>query len=300
MLDKINTRFRYDFFIIWGNGLDYTSQIIDILNKENFLHIIRINNRKIKNMKKFVWRLYYCDSVPTEHLQLKLNYLYKTKKEIIIIIVKNLKPQEMYFGDGQFRHIQCEYIKYVKEKIRDMFNPRKNNKRTEEHVVHASDYEEQVDYLLKMLGSKSGIKIFQDAEILPFEKPYHISSPKQYIFKKIPLDALRAKILFKTQNNRILTKELSLNDTPHYKSLIYGKEFYEQYYEPLRYTYLTDNHFYEKFILLNQLELKEFNDLTPVIVQKNDNHYTILDGVHRSVVAYNKKLDSINCVEFFF
>ena len=70
-----------------------------------------------------------------------------------------------------------------------------------EHVIHASDYEEQVDYFLKILGYKKGINFFTtDRETFPFKKPYYLKTPKKYIFKSIRIDDLRSSILEKSDS----------------------------------------------------------------------------------------------------
>jgi hypothetical protein len=223
MIKQLHRRYRYDFFTIWGNGLKHVQDILSIIRKEPNIEIIRIKSYKIRGMKKFVFKLYGCDPVPVEHLRSKLAYLLKVPNEFVIVFVKNMDPQENYQGDGRFRHIQCNYVNDIKWRIRELYNPKKEGLRTEEHVIHASDYEEQVDYLLKMLGHKNGLMFLHgDGDGLPFSKPYHLKKPDSFTFRTIKLKDLRANILCGSpENSNIpLKKTVKIGETPHFLSLI--------------------------------------------------------------------------------
>ena len=52
---------RYGYFLIWGNGIKYKKEIIEIIRKEKYINIIRIQNYKPKNIKKFVKDIYSYD-----------------------------------------------------------------------------------------------------------------------------------------------------------------------------------------------------------------------------------------------
>lgn len=299
MVNGINSYNRYDFFIIWGNGLPYIEPILDILRDEDNLEIIRIESRQIKNMKKFVFDSYACDTVPIEHLRSKLSYLFKERSDIVIVFTKNLAPEENYFGEGAFRHLQCAYINRIKQRIRDLFNPRKDGVRSEEHVIHASDYEEQVDYFLKMLGHPEGIEFFhEDASALPFHKPYHIPRPKVYTFKTLPIRDLRASILVSFDSRGIKNKLVEVSDTPHFLSLKHRGTEYINYLERFRYTLLTDDYSWKKLLQMNQLSLSQIKAFAPILVAPLGCGFRILDGVHRAAVALNHNLEKIRCVEF--
>ena len=124
--------YRYDFFTIWGNGLPHIDEILKILRDERYLEIVRIESRQIENMEQFIFNLYACDTVPISHLRSKLRYLFDVSPEIIIVFVKNLAPEEQPIGKGVYRKVQCLYIKQLKEKIRERYNPRRINKYSEE------------------------------------------------------------------------------------------------------------------------------------------------------------------------
>jgi len=290
MSNEICHRFRYDYFIIWGNSLQHTEAIREILRKEEDLEIIKIVSHKIKEMKRFVLNLYGCDPVPLWHLQAKLSYLFKAKPEAIFIFVKNLAPNEIYVDDGPFRHIHCQYIARIKENIRNLYNPRKNGVRTEEHVIHASDQEAQVDYFLKMLGYSDGIyHLHNSGSALPIRKPYHIPKPKTYRFKRLSINDLRASILVHSPSQGVNTELRKIHDTPHFRTLKYGDAEYKEYLENFQYTLLTDDYSQTKFLEMSRLDRRRIEAFYPILV-------TPLNG--STAVSLFCGFKTMNCVEF--
>ena len=155
-------RQRYDYFLIWGNGLPYQNEILDILRDAESIEIIRLTSYKPKNIAKLVRAIYSYDYAPLQHLRAKTRYLLETIPEVLFIFVLNRDARERYVCTGAFRHVECANIKSIKEEIRNRFNPRKEGKRTEEHVIHASDNESQVDHILKYLGVKAGVSYLKN------------------------------------------------------------------------------------------------------------------------------------------
>jgi hypothetical protein len=301
MIKQLHRRHRYDFFTIWGNGLKHVEDILSIIRKEPNIEIIRIKSYKIKDIKKFVFKLYACDPVPVEHLRSKLAYLLKVPNQFVIVFVKNMNPQENYHGEGPFRHIQCNYVNDIKWRIRELYNPKKEGQRTEEHVIHASDYEEQVDYLLKMLGHKNGLMFLHgDGDGLPFSKPYHLRKPDFYTFRTIKHTNLRAIILSESPKNSNvpLKKTAKISKTPHFLSLIHRSMDYQNYLNRYRYTWLTDDHYPIKLQNMSEMSRKQLDHLDPIIVIRKGSSFQILDGVHRAAVSLFVGRKSIKSVEF--
>ena len=281
---------RMDYFMIWGHGLKYKNEILSMLRKHPDLEIISINKKKIENVIKFVDDIYSCDTVPLEHLKNKTRYLLTTPPEVLFILVKNKNPQEKYFGKGTFKHIQCQLIKDLKEEIRNKFNPRIDGKRTEDHVIHASDYESHVIHVLKVLGLPP-LEYYNRKPNEKLDLPYHISPFKDFIIKEIELEDIRANILEKGPVN--------IEETPHYKFIKGSKEDYVEYHEKYLGTKLTDDHFPEAFDkLINEFKYSVYeNNLRKLIVCKElDGKYQILDGVHRAALLKSKSIKSIKVI----
>jgi hypothetical protein len=82
--------------------------MVDVIRREKNFRILAIHKKHVADIAKFVSQLYSCDVVPIEHLMVKTRYLLQTKPEIILVLVENQEPQERFYGEGAFRHIQCQ------------------------------------------------------------------------------------------------------------------------------------------------------------------------------------------------
>ena len=301
--------YRYHFFTIWSSGFPYIDEILSILRQEEKIEILRIESKSFKDMRQFVFNLYACDTVPIQHLESKLKYLYKLPPRAINIFVKNYNPQEEPSGQGAFRKMQCKYIVQIKNKIRNMYNPKHKDPNfhiapldqgvSHEHVIHASDREEQVDYYLKMLGHKDGIAFLEnDNQGLLFEKPYHIPRPRQYSFQQIPLSLLYAHILGYGKNHE--SKQLTaVKDTPHFRALSSNMNIYKDYLYQFRFKYLRDDYSIEKFLALKEMSMEQLKLLPPILVEPlATGSYRILDGIHRAAVYLFHGSEKIPSVVF--
>jgi len=260
--------------------------------------MLSIELRHIDNMKKFVFDLYGCDTVPIEHLHAKLRYLFDVPPLCMIVLVKNSMPEEVLVGEGAFRKVQCQRINRIKWNIREKFNPRINGVRSEHHVVHASDYEQQVDYLLRLLGYPEGIRRIDDSnDGLPFRKPFHIPKPTTFVFRRSGIDYLRASILCRDSKERIYAHDTPIQNTPHFRALVEDAGLYLKYLQEFRFTYLKDDYSWHRFYELSRLPTDAIRQLDPVLVTAEDGYFRILDGVHRAAIALYHQLDSIRCVE---
>jgi len=301
--DKPFLPFRYDFFTIWGNGLGHADDILEILRSEPTLEIISIEKRHIGNMKEFVFQLYGCDTVPIEHLRSKLKYLHNVPPEVIFVFVRNLAPQEEPTGLHPFRKVQCANINRIKWHIRELFNPRVAGRRSEDHVIHASDYEEQVDYCLRLIGKAEGIGyLHRNRYGLPFKLPHHIPTPRSFTFRSIEAHRLRARVLSRSKNGSVQSVLLPIQDSPHYKGLSYGRSHYCGYLDKFAGRFLLDDHHWEKFFRMSQLPEDVLLRFDPIaVVKAGDGIYNICDGVHRAAVLVFRGLGArIKCVELVY
>jgi len=276
---------RYDYFLIWGHGLKYKKEIIDMIRENNFLEIKKIMFYKVKNMSKFIKKtIYGYDYAPFWHLKAKTRYLLNVDPNVCIIFVLNKNPKELFSGKDFFRHIECMKIKRIKNKIRDKFNPRKNDLRTENHVIHASDNEFQADHLIKFLGFIEGIQCFERKPNPILSSPYYIPSFNSFKVKKIKLSQLYGRVL-KGDVNKFTTELCSLEESPHYKYLTGDKKVYQKYLEIFGGYLLTDDYSAEKFdkLFQNSFYLKYPHNTSYILVEEVcPDKYVILDGVHRA------------------
>ena len=243
---------RLDYFLIWSNGLKHKYEIFSIIRST--FEIKTIRRVSVGDIKRFVRKLYQCDTVPFNHLVAKTRYLLKLKPEIGFVLVENPQPDEQMVGSGAFLHKQCMVVNSVKAKIRQRFNPQKD-----QHVVHASDYESQTQYTMDLL------KIKLAGKNPPAEK------------RTAKLSDLRANILG--------SGLVPIEKTPHDGYVIGNKQPYKDYYETNWGVRLTDDHAPEAFDLL----IKGFSYLKPIRVCKN----RIIDGVHRAAILQSKAIDVV-------
>jgi len=291
--DGSENKQRIDYFLIWGHGLQYTDQILDILRRQNDFEIIAIEKKYVADISKFVDGIYSCDSVPLHHLIAKTRYLLNTKPEIILILIRNNNPQERFFGEGEFRHVQSQLIVETKEGIRNKFNPRINGKRTEDHVVHASDYESQVEHVLKVLGLPPRAYYTRQPNT-DLDVPFHIEPFDNYLVKEVNTDSLYANILG--------AGVVQITQTPHYKYLTGDREVYLNYHKKYFGKQLTEDHFTEAYDLMLsnfKYDYATKNGRRSLILAKalGDNKYQILDGVHRAAILKHRGVKTVTVAE---
>jgi len=280
---------RIDYFLIWGHGLQYTGEILDIIRSRKDFEIITIQKIHVHDMSKLVDDIYSCDTVPLQHLLDKTRYLLNTEPQILFILVKNKNPREKLFGEGQFRHIQCQLVKDVKEEIRNKFNPRVDGKRTEHHVIHASDYESQVEHVLAVLGLPPSEYYERQADC-DLDVPYHIRPFDDYQIKQVNVDDLFANII------------TPVDQTPHYKYLVGDKQAYRQYYEKHFGKALTDDHCPEAYDrMAANFEYGRTNEVgkrSLILAERlDDEKYKIIDGVHRAAILKHQDVKTVTIAE---
>jgi hypothetical protein len=279
---------RYDFFLIWGHGLKYKNDIIELIANEQKFEIITIIKHEPKSIKRFVEKVYEYDYVPYFHLKSKTKYLINTPKEVMFIFIKNKNPEEVWkLGHGT-GHIESETIVRYKNIIRDKFNEKKDDKRTENHVIHASDNELQVHHLLKYLGYDEGVYRFDRHKNKPFDVPHFIDPFHKYKLVEIDIDDLVCNTLVEDKHQRI-----TIEESPQYKFLLGFEEEYKEYIEMNQGLKLKAYYDLDKYKEIS----KDFDYLSRgyetnfVIVKRIDDKYLVLDGLHRASIMkhQNKK-----------
>jgi hypothetical protein len=253
-------------------------------------------NHYPRRISKFVNTIYSYDYAPLQHLKSKTRYLNKTPSQAIIIFVRNEDPLETYSGKGQFRHIECLRVKKLKNEIRESFNPRIGGQRTEEHVIHASDNEDQVDFLLRHLGVREGISIFKNKPNPILDSPYYIKPFKRFSIRKIRVKTILCSV-FERQGLSIKKVLLPVEQTPHYLYLINKNDEYNEYLEMCReFGQMKSDYSLSKFSSLaeNFAYLSPPHDSDYIHVKCiRPNQYLVLDGLHRLSILRFRGADSV-------
>lgn len=281
--------YQIDYILIWGHGLLYKNQIIQLIEKEKNLEILHTIYHYPKKISHFIKVVYSYDYAPYKHLISKTKYLNNTSNKIFLIFLINKKPNNDYRGEGSFRHLESMTIKELKEDIRNKYNPYNNNKRSEDHVIHASDNEYQTDYILRYLGYENGIySIISSSKLIKI--PYHLGQIRQFQIKKIKTKDIYCRIIQGCKPN-ISTKIVPVKDSPHFKSIVSKNNEYQNYLDLYQGDFLLDYYSSTKFFNLEKKlqYLKGKYSNCYIITEKiSNNKYLIIDGLHRASILIKK------------
>lgn len=285
--------YRFDYILIWGHGLKYKNQILDIIRNHKDLRIVKLLYHHPGTIKKLVKTVYSYDYAPFYHLKAKTRYLMNTPNEVFFVFFENQNPDEDYLGEGAFRHIESRTLKVLKEEIRDQFNDRIEGKRTENHVIHVSDNESQTHYMLKYLGYEGISCLKKKASVL--DLPYYLNEYKKFVIKEVPIELLICSIVI---GNRFEfeTKTIPLDESPQYRAIAGDIATYQDYLDVFLGGPLTEDYSVEKYLQL----AKQFKYLTQpyqlqyiAVCSFESGKLLVLDGLHRACIMKSR---SIKCL----
>ncbi|ELA8120761.1 TPA: hypothetical protein I7247_14780 [Vibrio vulnificus] len=280
---------RIDCILVWGHGIHYLEDILELIRGHDGFNIIKIEKHVPKNLKKFVKEMYSYDYAPFWHLKEKTKYLNTTKKEVCFIFVENIKPNEDYLDEGEFRHIESLTLKAFKEELRDKFNPYLDGVRTHNHVIHATDSESQTNHMLKYLGYESGVEAIKRSKKI-IETPYYLKSASLAKIKSINIDNLYCSVVSGESWDNFDKKTVPIQESPQFLGLTQNMDIYISYIKKYRGGALQEDYNVKRFQELS----KSFEYLSPpyensyVLVSLNDDKYVILDGLHRACYHFIK------------
>lgn len=292
-MSKKNINNRYDFFLIWGHGLQYAKEIIEIIEDIDKLEIVKIIYYRPKSIKKFINQVYNFDYAPVYHLKNKTQYLKKTPKKVLFIFVRNCALDEFWVGDIKGGHFESKIIKDTKEYIRNRYNAYINGIRTENHVIHGSDNPIQTEQMLKLLNFSDGTKIFEKSRIGGMPEYIH---PKESIeIKKIFMDQLYSSI--NSEKGKLIVK---LEESPHYRALTEDMDIYGKYLDDYQGEKLCDYYSVRKFQKLRDgltyLE-RDYKDQYIFVYKADNDKYVIMDGLHRAAILKSREVRTLLVAE---
>jgi hypothetical protein len=284
---------RYDFFLIWGHGMQHKDEIIDEIKKHPDLSIKLIKAHTPKSIKTLINEVYSFDYAPIRHLRKKTKYLNKTPRPVLFIFIENNDVEETLLGKKKHIHVECQKIKAFKEMIRDRFNPRnEQGKRSEHHVIHASDNHQQTVKMLHYLK----VNRHRPDPLAPPSKiltsaPHHLKSIECFEIRIVKTSELRQLEIQNDGNKKLIP----IKESRHYKLLSGDTSSYTEYYDRNRGSTLTDPHFKDTFLKLadNFSYLDEAHPVDYIITQRNEqNQYVIKDGSHRAAILVHNNTES--------
>jgi len=155
-INKSSNKYNVDCFIIWGNGLQFTDEIFGKINE--YFEVITAERKRFDKIESLIKKIYIQEmkTIP-HHIIAKNKHLLKCDPEAILILVKNFRYKATFNcnGHGPYNKKCTHFVEHFKQEIRDRYNPKQTSGfRTEDHVIHGTDNENQVVHALKAFGLK--------------------------------------------------------------------------------------------------------------------------------------------------
>ncbi|TKF64190.1 hypothetical protein FCV58_15045 [Vibrio sp. F13] len=271
---------RYDTVIIWGNGLVHESDILSMINSTEGFTIQYLKRFYPKSMSRFVKKVYSYDYAPIRHLKSKIKYLNSVKSEVLCIVIKNSNVQKDIIGQGRFRHTESMKLKELKSEIRLKFNRYQDGSITHEHVIHATDNENQTEHILKAID---GPDLLELKTKNLFNLPHFIKHSGKYTIKEVDINHLICAQLVgdgKSEHKNIV-------DSVQYKCLVGESDIYSDYIKQFRGSGLNAYYNVDDFLYLSgkyEYLAPPYNTNYVLVKEICDEQYLILDGLHRAAI----------------
>lgn len=261
---------------------DFRNILNDIRENKDF-NIIKIHKHKPNSIKKFVKAMYSFDYAPFWHLKSKTKYLMKTPIEVCFIFVENLNPDEDYLDVNSFRHKESMTLKKFKEELRDKYNLYENGKRTHNHVIHATDSQDQTSHMLHYLGYEQGVELF-DKPTKIIDMPYYLKGYNKFNFIVLDIKNIYCNIIDGKSWDDFNSNTVKVQESPQYLGLTKDMKIYENYIDKYLGGPLQENYNLDRYRKLsdNFEYLKAPYETSFVLVEKIDGKFIILDGLHRA------------------
>jgi hypothetical protein len=278
----------YHYILVWGHGMPHLDGILDAIRSAERCTIRKLLVRRVRSVRRLVKQVYSMDYAPFHHLKAKTRYLMKTPPMVAVVFVEIDQPKVEYFGEGAFRHQESLEIRELKESIRDRFNPRRGGQRSEDHVVHAADNEQQTDHMLRLLGFAEGVGLFRARQAI-LDVPYYIGACERFELREVPLARLSCNVL-QGDRERFSLRCLPLFESPHYLGLTGDMQIYDDYVRRFRGGPLTEDYSVQRFTLLaSELDyLAAPDDNCYIVTKPMGDRLVIQDGLHRAAIMLSR------------
>ena len=293
-MNDLRKQSRYDSIIIWGHGLSHLNEILTMIRNVDTFEIARIVKYKPSNMKKFIRKVYSYDYAPLAHLKSKIKYLESVEPSLVCIVIHNHLPNVDILGEGSFRHKESLTLKQLKTDIREKFNPYVNGKMTHDHIIHATDNEEQTHHILKAIGDID-IKSYYKTNL--YSVPFFLGEKTSYEIKEVDFDQLLCgQADGDSDSDSFKIIQMPVEQSVQYKALHNGRDEYQNYINKYLGTALKSEHSIDKYLQLeDQFKyLATGHDNSFVTVKKTDQEkYLIMDGLHRAALHLSQNFKKI-------
>jgi len=280
-MKKLRRESRYDSIIIWGHGLSHIEEILMMIRNIKTFDIVRVVKYQPSNMKKFIRKVYSYDYAPLAHLKSKIKYLERVEPSLICIVIKNHFPDIDILGEGSFRHKESLTLKKLKTEIRKRFNPYKDGEMTHDHIIHATDNEEQTHHILNAIGDIS-IKDYYQSNL--YSIPFFLGKQVKYKIMEVESGNLVCGQA-QGESEKFQIIRVPVKESVQYRALFGEEKAYQEYVTKYLGTALKSDYHVDKFLSL----AKDFRYLSPghensyvVVKELAEKGYLIADGLHRA------------------
>jgi hypothetical protein len=240
--------------------------------------------------------VYSFDYAPFWHLKEKTKYLLTFDEYVTLIFIRNYNPDVDFLDEGDFRHSESLYLKNFKDEIRELYNPRKEGELTHDHVIHASDSQEQAHRMLIYLGYELGVYTFKSKD-LAVQVPWHIDLPQQYHLRSQKLSELYCNIVEGDSWERFKISTVSIDQSPHFLGLS-DISIYANYIQIFMGGPLKDYYSSDKYLTMSKsfTYLSAPNENSYIIIKRIQGKSVIQDGLHRAALLYfSGKKNAVVC-----
>lgn len=272
-----------DLMIIWGHGFEVEDEILSMAQEQGF-SIRACFRKKVRSMSRTIKHVYSDDYAPLHHLRGKTAYLKTVTPELLLVPMVNWHPSLNMSGKGEFRHVESQRIRHLKESVRDRFNPRKSqhsDERSENHVMHCTDNRSQAERLLRSFGEETFL-----SNVWP--EPRDV--PPRWTPSSIPIEkvtvAIEDLLVGQVRGSRwdYWVERASVRNSVAFNALQGDWDSYASYMRTFRGTAICGFHNEVKFRNLEERlipELRDGSDLGIHVSSDSEGTLTVLDGSHR-------------------
>ena len=118
-MSNLNEEKRLDYFVVWGHGVDYLHEMVDLIDQQDYVDVLYIKKKNISNLEKFILDIYAEEwpHVPKHHTLSKTKFLYHVPRQAALILVMNRNPKVRIQDNKNplFRMPESETIKNIKK-----------------------------------------------------------------------------------------------------------------------------------------------------------------------------------------
>lgn len=283
---------RFDSIIIWGHGLSHLEDILTMIREVNSFDIVRIIKYKPSSMKKFIRKVYSYDYAPLAHLKSKIKYLEKVDPTLVCVVINNKSPNVDILGEGNFRHKESLTLKRLKTEIRERFNPYEDGEMTHDHVIHATDNEEQTHHILNAIAD---IKIEKYYQTNLYSVPFFLGPQSSYEIKELPFEFLLCGQA-KGDSDNFKIEQVPVKQSVQYKALCNEEDEYRAYINKYLGSALKADHGVNNYLSLKDgFEYLSAGHASSFVTVKklSEERYLIMDGLHRAALHLSNDFDKI-------